>query len=488
MEIPVHQSRTRAKPEFQAIILAGLGSQLTPLTSPHGDTPTPRALLPVANKPLLSYGLSWLEEADIKEALIVCPPSHVSALTNHIQTTSPHLKVEIHAFESALDGSTSTIDILRKISSRIHSDFIVLSSDFVPSSSTRLASLLNVWRTDITGMIMACLFYEASEERQKRKDKPIPAIAFKDSSILNISYAEDNHVQIPMHLFEKFGNCRMTRNLDDSHVYVFKRTVLDILPMLPHIQSIRKDLIPFLCSLQYSRTKRKQFSEVLVHPERRTTADNVQEKGSLNAAVAFQYSTTQHVELKSLTPHPRPRSPGATANSWKDSDASSEANSDNESTLEEPIVVPSLRCGLIIQRKEKGKACGRADTLAAYRELNLGLLGEISQDAKGVREGVDPGAKISPDSIWSSTSRIGEGSTVTRSVIGQHCVMGKNVRIVNSIIMEHVELGDGVKIENCILSRHTKVSDKTQVKDCESSPGVEIQANGSDLVITRNTI
>jgi hypothetical protein len=58
---------------------------------------------------------------------------------------------------------------LEDILDQLQSDFIVLSCDFVPSSSTRLTTLLNLWRTDITGMTMACLFYEASEERQKRK-------------------------------------------------------------------------------------------------------------------------------------------------------------------------------------------------------------------------------------------------------------------------------------------------------------------------------
>jgi hypothetical protein len=67
------------------------------------------------------------------EALIICPPSHAAALTDHIQSTTPNLKVEIHAFEPKLTGPTSTIDVLRKISGRIqvrlHLDFVALSEN-----------------------------------------------------------------------------------------------------------------------------------------------------------------------------------------------------------------------------------------------------------------------------------------------------------------------------------------------------------------------
>jgi ADP-glucose pyrophosphorylase len=91
---------------------------------------------------------------------------------------------------------------------------------------------------------------------------------------------------------------------------------------------------------------------------------------------------------------------------------------------------------------------------------------------------------------------------VARSSVGQHCVLGKNVKIINSIIMEHVQLGDWygpfyslkrahiverVKIENCIISRHTKVGEKTQLKDSESVPGADIKGGGEYLKYPRAT-
>lgn len=53
-----------------APIFDNLYIRLEPLVSPHGDNPTPKALLPILNKPLVSYVLSWLEEAEIKGRFI----------------------------------------------------------------------------------------------------------------------------------------------------------------------------------------------------------------------------------------------------------------------------------------------------------------------------------------------------------------------------------------------------------------------------------
>lgn len=40
-------------------------ARLRPLTSNNADEPSPKALLPIANKPLISFPLTWLEEAGV---------------------------------------------------------------------------------------------------------------------------------------------------------------------------------------------------------------------------------------------------------------------------------------------------------------------------------------------------------------------------------------------------------------------------------------
>lgn len=109
-----------------------------------------------------------------------------------------------------------------------------------------------------------------------------------------------------------------------------------------------------------------------MHPERVTTADNVQEKGSINYLTAYQYSTTQQLEVKAGG---RTRLSTSTAHvntkiAWGNLPDEGEESSEGGSEAEDPILVPSLRCGVVIHRIEKDGICGRANTLASYRELN----------------------------------------------------------------------------------------------------------------------
>jgi dTDP-glucose pyrophosphorylase len=45
--------------------------RLHPLTSDHGDEPCPKALLPVANKPMIDFPLTWLEQSGITGVFFV---------------------------------------------------------------------------------------------------------------------------------------------------------------------------------------------------------------------------------------------------------------------------------------------------------------------------------------------------------------------------------------------------------------------------------
>lgn len=57
--------------------------------------------------------------------------------------------------------------------------------------------------------------------------------------------------------------------------------------------------------------------------------------------------------------------------------------------------------------------------------------------------GVDPSAQIGGDVLIGDSSRVGERTTIKRSVVGAHCIIGKNVRVINSVLMDHVQLADG---------------------------------------------
>lgn len=55
---------------------------------------------------------------------------------------------------------------------------------------------------------------------------------------------------------------------------------------------------------------------------------------------------------------------------------------------------------------------------------------------------VAPKTQVGNDSIIGEHTKIDERSSVKKSSVGAHCVIGKNVKIANSVIMDFVVIGD----------------------------------------------
>lgn len=53
------------------------------------------------------------------------------------------------------------------------------------------------------------------------------------------------------------------------------------------------------------------------------------------------------------------------------------------------------------------------------------------------------GAQVSADSQVAASARVGERTSIKKSVVGPHCVIGKNVKISGCVIMDYVEIKDG---------------------------------------------
>lgn len=133
---------------------------------------------------------------------------------------------------------------------------------------------------------------------------------------------------------------------------------------------------------------------------------------------------------------------------------------------------------------------------------NLDNLQRAKQDPdSGVASNIDPKAQVSADSLVPSTTRVGERTSIKKSLIGRHCVIGKNVRLSNVIVWDFVNIADGsvealllalsylkltlygrvlyrAKIDNTILCSNVRVGEKAQVQASEIGNGYEVEADG----------
>lgn len=245
--------------------------------------------------------------------------------------------------------------------------------------------------------------------------------------------SEDEDFSMRMSLLKKFPRVRVHTDLQDAHLYIFKRWVIDILADKENVESISEDLIPLLVKCQYQRK--------LVERENIEKYSSTYHDLLVNA---LSLSTTQSVDI----------------------DPSFKTNP-TDSNFKSPIksYVHVYRDGF----------CGRGNTIASYSELNRYV---TKQGANIIRQPttaeIAPRTQVGNDSVIGEYTKIDEKSSVKKSCVGAHCIIGKNVKIANSVIMDHVVISDNVKIDGCVICHHATILDKAVMKDCEVAGGYTV--------------
>ncbi|KAF8891648.1 UDP-3-O-glucosamine N-acyltransferase [Infundibulicybe gibba] len=451
--------------EFLAVVLAGFGNQLFPLTNDYGEQPCPKALLPVANKPVLDYVLTWVEQSGIKDVLLICPAIHRASIYHHIHSDSSvpvaSLRIDLQTYDETQDTSIGTCTLLRHFSNRIKEDFVLLPCDFIPPATLPLSILLNKFRADAIsdGAIATACWYAghkpdkgAYPEEWGPHTTNIPIIWDEPTgTLLYIDTADDQErnsedLELRMSLFSRYPRTRLSTGFQDSHVYVCRRSILDALHEKKHLDSFKEEFMPWLCKVQYQRGKRSRYG-------RRLNA----------SSTTSQSLALGHTTLLSKVPGLKSSEPYGSNNG----EPSLSENHDSSS---------SLRIGIIIHHAASGFAI-RANTLFAFQELNRRSLLDAAYSL--------PSDPKNRDSIIGDSTQISERTVVKKSVIGRHCVIGKNGQIVGCILLDHCVIEDGAKLDGCILGMNTKVRAKAEVSRCVTQAGEKLEvsdwtAGGSD--------
>jgi translation initiation factor eIF-2B subunit gamma len=191
-----------------------------------------------------------------------------------------------------------TCALLRQFSSRISEDFVIVPCDFIPPQSLPLTLLLNKFRVDTLseGSIATTCWY-ASHEPAKgaflEEWGPIPSstpIIWDPSTgtLLHIDTTDNldrnvqgielkmsllrQYVTLDLHMtpsnasvfiFTRYSRAKLSSVFQDSHVYVCRRYVLDLLHEKQQFTSLREEFFPWLCTIQYQRGKRARYGQSL---------------------------------------------------------------------------------------------------------------------------------------------------------------------------------------------------------------------------------
>ncbi|TFL06206.1 UDP-3-O-glucosamine N-acyltransferase [Pterulicium gracile] len=459
--------------EFIAVILAGYGSGLHPLTSDLGDSACPKALLSIANKPMIDYTLDWIEQGGVQDVLIICPSTHRAAISHYIDSeisSSSSLRINIQTHDEDEETGVGTCAPFRAHAHRITEDFIVLPCDFVPPPSLPLSKLLNKFRTDTVtdgAIATSCWFECKSSEKGSYPEEwdtpssPVPIVWHKPSqSLLHVDSSDEinrnsDELELRMSLLNSYPSSKLSSKNQDSGVYVCKRNVLDFLKQKSEFESFRDEMIPWLCKMQYQRGKRAKYSKALENATSSTQYEALRHSTRHNQAGIIIQS-----QLESESQ----------ANGWPGSPTPDDDSNSFPSTF---------GVGLVLHELADGPAI-RVNTLAAFAEINRFFLSQIPLQANKEKPPTsEQRIQVSTDSIIGDSTTLDERTTIKKTVIGKHCKIGKMVKLTGCVILDHCVIEDGCKLDNCLLGQSTKVGAKTELSKCVSQPGYEVAAGES---------
>lgn len=466
------QPRVQIVKEFQGIVLAGHGNRLSPLTE---SASLPKALLPVANKPMIWYQLQWLEKAGVQDIIVVCHKDAAPRMNHYLSKVYEESTENGQIRLQVVDADYGTAEVLQSIRHMIERDFIVLSCDTILDVSPRIA--LDTFR--VLHPTACVLFHKLGVDEKGNPMGEPETLEFvgiedrKSQLVYKIARADcDDSLLLDRSLTRKFSAISIHATLRDSHAYIFRKWVLQLLDISERkVQSIATDLLPFLLKLQYKKSLVQKYNlQHLIDQQ----VDCFHE-AKLLSSTGFGVYTDEMVSVSAIVIRDQFVTRADTLSAYLDvnlqklveptlpkSDSSSSIASLTKSSASSNVTgsTPSMTGGAAIANSE---------SMGALYENSASGKGDQSPDGPRKKKGVDRLSKVG------DYTRIGDtGVSLKKSIVGSHCFIGNGAKITNCVIMDHVVIEPNVKLERCIIGNSAKVGANSVLKECAVAVGFQV--------------
>lgn len=439
---------------FQVVVLAGgTSKKLFPLVSKD----VPKALLPVGNRPVLSYVLELLEVSNLKHLIVVVAGEDAAVRVGG--WISGAFEDRLHVEVAAVAEDVGTADALRAVAHRlIADDILVVSGDLVCDVSLGAVAAAHVrQRAAMTALLCASPTAGVSEGssgaggKDKAKQQSSSDIIGLDPShqflmFMASASQADKDLRIRRSILRACGQMEIYTDLVDAHLYAFKRAIVqEVLDQRPGIHSIKQELVPYIL--------RSQLRFVLAAVAESQMEDGVE-------GVRTTGKSRSNLLLPLL--------PSAPLSAEKLLSIGMGATSPNQP-----------RCCAYLA--SKGRYCARVNSIQTYSDVNRDVAGEIAIHLTGYdisrhHNVIHPTAQFGSKSTVGPHCMLGEGSqmgdkcSIKRSVVGRHCRIGSGVKIMNSVVMNHVTLEDGCQIQGSVVCSNVHLQERVVLKDCQVGP------------------
>ncbi|KAI9766889.1 MAG: hypothetical protein M1840_006186 [Geoglossum simile] len=510
---------------FQAVILCGPGVSLNTFTSNPEELP--KALVPVANRPMTIKELSLTNIIDIH---LITPPSAAPALSSAL-STDPHLtslpvpRPSVLA-PQGLTQNTGTAELFRlpEVRAIVTGDFIVLPCDLI--SELGGEGLLEAWMvlqaglggvTDGVGIGNSSkmslngkrggrrggvgVWYDIRGEggiKGQETDfvataplppRPIPpppgsimanlskVVMAMPTDTLKDKMEKKGSFSVRKSLLRKHPRVKLLTTQRDAHVYFFPYWVLD---MMKHekLDSISEDVVGWWAKAtwQDGLGDKLGLREILEGPAVDTPEDGP-------AADIFR---EEEIDLASMSSTKVSR-PKTRTTEKEQAPLFASRVGDPVVQQKTKLVVPNM-LAYVQPLSESIPLIRRVDTAALLLNVSLHLakLGSVEEVGSAASPlahsskiaypaGVAQKTTITKsDCLLADNVTVGERSVIKQTVIGVNCKIEKSVRLTRCLLMDGAVVGERCQLDGCIIGRRSRIGKGSVLRDCEVQDGFVI--------------
>ncbi|KAK3990533.1 putative translation initiation factor eIF-2B subunit gamma [Cladorrhinum sp. PSN332] len=470
------QAVTIAAPGLQALILCGPGSSFPTFTANPDENP--KALLPIANRPMVWYPLDFCYRAGITNITLVCPPTASEAIntalnTNPFLTALPYPRPDLLAPKD-LDQNTGTAEILRlpELQDRVKSDFLVLPCDLVCElGPDKLVAAWQVKAASLPDLIGGSPNPEQQRQQQQQQQrsgglsvyyptKTATPVKGEETDLLAAAYLPKSSVLPPKgslfpnmmkvltsmpkdtlkdvldgekcfplsnSMMEKHRRILFKTDYRDAHIYIFPQWVMQFVVENDHLETIGEDVIGRWTKAGYKKNlaKKLKFDKIL-QKGRESEQDSEEANSSVDVPPVLAY-------VQPLDPAgPIIR------------------RVDNAQLL--------LQVSLQLAKQPSIEEAGSVEAAPPYAH----------QRKIAYPEGIKPRTSITKaDSLLADNVTVQEKSSIKESVIGANCQIGEGAKLFQCLLMDGVVVGKNCKLTKCILGKRSDIGEGCVLTDCE---------------------
>eukprot|EP01094_Clydonella_sp_ATCC50884_P017526 TRINITY_DN306_c1_g1_i3.p1 TRINITY_DN306_c1_g1~~TRINITY_DN306_c1_g1_i3.p1 ORF type:complete len:249 (-),score=42.31 TRINITY_DN306_c1_g1_i3:183-929(-) len=240
--------------DMQVVILAGgQGTKMYPLV----ESTTPKSMMPIANRPMLSYQLEMLEQCGVQssDVIVVVNETGSAEVRKYMTSVHPGAIKEPTIVETPDDWPSGAA--LEKAAPHITRDFIVVPCDSImdPALLHPMADLHRIHDGSLTMLLKPLPASALSKQNWAAQDfigihespgKPTRVVSMRPATQVN------DHLSLRKSLLRQYPSVTIHNTLLDAHLYIFSHWVLRTLPELKQPKTVKGSLVQHLLKCQLS--------------------------------------------------------------------------------------------------------------------------------------------------------------------------------------------------------------------------------------------